>query len=121
VKIIIKFFGIVILLGIILFLGTCYFQNCRGTDTGGPVPPSADKAEYSLKVKNTGLTIYANKVLQMAISTSPDKKYITRQLYEYICPEGYWEAKTDKFIFKKPEPPLILDERIMGEIEVRKR
>jgi hypothetical protein len=115
-----KFLGLILMLGVLAFVGTCSWQLYQGNKTNdSPAPPSIEKAEYSLRIKNTGVTVYSDKVMNTPIDTPPGATWVTRQLYLYTLPDGYWEVKGDKFVFRKVA--LTLDERIFGEIEMAKR
>jgi predicted negative regulator of RcsB-dependent stress response len=108
-----KVLGIIIMLGVIAFVGTCSWQWYKGSkqDTASPEAPSIAKAGYSLRITNTGATLYTTKVIE-TLSTAQGKSIFT-------LPNGYWEANADKYVFKKVS--LSLDEKIFGEIEVKKR
>lgn len=113
--------GIILLLAVITFLGvTAYNWYKENHQTQDIELPSTALAEYRVKIKNTGLTIFTDKVITQAV---PGKvSWITRQLYSYTLPEGYWEANGKEFIYKAvTNPPLVLDERTVGPVEVSKR
>lgn len=106
-----KIFGVIFLLAILAFVGTCSYQMFKGNKQGSsPEPPTALNAQYSLRIKNTGTTIYTNNMVKLPVNATQ---------YSYTMPYGYWEANKDKFIFKKAR--ITLDERMFGEIEVKKR
>lgn len=96
--------GIIILLGVLLVLGTCYFQNCR-KDTGPTLPP-IDKAGWSVTIKATGEILFTNNYLKMS----------ERSIYIL---HGYWEITKKKYVYRDIILPL--DEAIFGPIEVKKR
>lgn len=102
-----KIIKTIIMLGVIgalLFVvGTCAWQNCRAPDKG-PDPPSIEKAKYSVTIKATGRTIYTDDIITVG------KVYTIK---------GYWEVTKDKYFYH--DAIVILDERVFGKIEVKKR
>ena len=99
-----KIIGVIILCCVLLFLGTCYFQNCREDK-----PPQVDTPEtaYRVTVKATGNVYFSDKV---EVFGTGDK--------ELVYMHGYWENVKGKYVFKNLTLPL--DERYFGEIEVKK-
>lgn len=105
-----KVIGLILLLGVLAFVGTCAYNVFKSDKQDGPKPPAASKAPYSLKITNTGVTLYASKVMVSGDKIGERK---------YLLSSGYWEANSKKYELKKL--PLTLDERIFGEIKVKKR
>jgi hypothetical protein len=117
-----RVFVIILMLAVLAGLGTCAYRLFIGGDQpAGPKPPTIDQAEFSLRIKATGVTIYADKYEATPVPAPSGAAWATRQLYLYTLSGGYWEANQDNFVFKKPPPVLSLDERTMGLIEVTKR
>ena len=103
-------------------LGTCAYRLFTGGDEqAGPEPPPIEKASYSLRIRATGVTIYADRYEATPVATPAGATWANRPLYIYTLPDGYYEAVMDKFVYKKPPPVLSLDERTMGLIDVKKR
>lgn len=100
---------ILVLVAVLAFVGTCAWQNCRTEP--GPQPPPLEKAEYSVTIKATGLTYYSPEVHTLFWSKNGESNR-----YEL---KGYWEIVKGKWVFK--DIRLILDEKVFGRIEVKKR
>jgi hypothetical protein len=110
-KLIGKILGVAILLGILLFVGTCAWQNCRSPGVPqikNPEVPTIETAGYSVNVTVTGQVFYSDKVI---VNTIPTGDVVTMQ--------GYWEVTKGEYIFH--DIILSLNEQIFGKIEVKKR
>jgi hypothetical protein len=106
---IIKTILLVGVIGTLLFVvGTCAWQNCRKPDTG-PATPSAEKATYSVTIKATGRVIFTGDITTTGVAAG-------ERLYTL---KGYWEVTKDKYVYHGVI--LSLDEKVFGEIEVKKR
>lgn len=99
---------ITIILGIIAYGGVWAYSAFKSTGVteGGPELP---KAEYQIKIVATGLTVFADMV---------EAEDVGDGLHIYTLPNGYWEVRGSKYVFK--DVPLSLDERVFGEIKVTK-
>jgi hypothetical protein len=115
-KTVIRIIGITILLAVLAYAGIVGYYSCKPQAASGV--PEVPKTEYRLTVKNTGLTLFSNKVVGEPIPANSGVQWTTEQLYIYSLPDGYYEVDKGKFTFKKV--PLVLDERIFGKIEVRR-
>lgn len=103
-----RILGIIILLGVLLVLGTCAWQNCLKSDTG-PVPPSVELAGWKVTIKSTRVVLFTNDIKTTG-SEIGKRVHILN---------GYWEVTKKKFIYHRVKLPL--DESIFGPIEVDKR
>lgn len=111
-KTILKWLGIILFAGVLVFMGSCALQNCRAKKTEtGPTAPSVKQAAYEIKIKVTGRLFYSSNV----VNFTPQAKVGERR----FAMQGYYEAEGGKYVFRNIL--MTLDERIFGEIIVRKR
>lgn len=101
-KLIYRVIGLVILLCVLLFLGTCYFKNCREET---PVTIETPDVKYKITVRATGNVYFSDYVKTFGTG---DK--------EIVYMVGYWENVGGKYVFK--EVTLPLNEEYFGEIRV---
>lgn len=99
----------VIIIGILaLVIGPCVYFNVFDGG-GGPDMPEAAEAAYSFRIDNTGGEVLATDFEQVG-QVKGERVFILH---------GFWELKKKDFIFIDHE--LTLDEKIFGEITLRKR
>ena len=109
---IIKFLLLIILLGVIAYVGfTCYvnFVEKPGEVGNIPEPPAAAEASYSVYVENTGELYFTDNIEQHG--DTPGKRL-------YVL-SGYWHTSGQKFNYRADT--AILDENIFGKITVKRR
>lgn len=108
-KTIIKFIIIVALIAFLGWLGACVYSNFIATPEGTLDMPEAEKAAYSLLIKNTGGILLTNDY-------DVEGTAVGSRVYTL---HSFWEVKGKKYVLKKAD--ITLDEAIFGEITVRRR
>lgn len=91
--------GIIVLCCVVLFLGTCAWQNCRQEPS-----PDAPKCKFTVVVVSTGKILFTDKISDVA---------------GIITLYNYYENVKGKYVFR--EITLKLDRKIFGEIRVIER
>ena len=104
-----KIIGVSMCLCILLFLGTCYFQNCRDGSTSVNIP----QTKYTVIVR---MELAGGKVNRAAYY-SDDVKVSGPTKEQIVTMNGYWEYVKDRYVFKDAIVPL--SEKLFGDIEVK--
>lgn len=91
--------GVIVLYGAIVIYGNIQFANANPYKV-----PDADKAAYSARIINTGLTFYSDDAIKQG---------------KMLKMQGYWDLTDGKYRYLKTD--LILDEDIFGPIRLTKR
>lgn len=104
-RIVIKVIFIVLVVGMLAYLGSCVYANFFASDSSTTSNyPDMDKAGYSVYIKNTGNLLFTDKY---------ETKGKTHILH------GFWEMTGKEYKYRKTD--LVLDEAIFGIIEIRER
>ena len=93
----------------IAYGGLCVYSNCKGPDTGVPDLPSQEKATHSFYIENTGGLLLSSDYEQHG-------QMVGSRLFIL---HGFWELRGKEFKYIDNDIPL--DERIFGEITVKRR
>ena len=110
-KTLFKIIMIMLLIGGVLYLGTCAYANFFAGDTtqGAVKMPAATEAAYSLIVKNTGTLLLFNEY-EVFGSQVGERNYIL---------QGYWELIGNEFKYRNQT--INISEAIFGEVTLRRR
>ena len=105
-RIIAKIVAGIVILGIVLYVGTCAVGVIASNRSAPKSPdmPDMAKAAYSVNIVNTGTLLLTNKYEQ--------------QGQVYIL-HGYWRLTGMKFIYSGKD--IVLDEAVFGKIVVTRR
>lgn len=96
---------LVIILMIVAYGGLTIYGNVKAINDNPFSVPDVEKAAISIRVKNTGLTLFAD-----------DAKKTGSII---VINSSYWELIGNKYKLRKES--LILDEAVFGPIELRER
>ena len=107
---IIKIIILVVLLGVIAYVGLIVWSCAAGQNNLGQSDiPKIDEAAYTVYIENTGNLLMTNDY-ELIGSKAGSRVFILH---------GFWEMRGQEFVYKDGE--LVLDEGIFGAITVRKR
>lgn len=95
---------ITIIVGIVLYGAITIYGNFHFSNVDTNYSPDKDKAQYSARIKNTGLTFYSNDAVKDG---------------SVLILKGYWELVGDKYKFR--DKVLVMDENIFGPIRLVER
>ena len=101
---------VVVLVGVIGWVGlTVWSCAMDSPTTGQPGVPKVDEASHSVYIKNTGNLLLTNdyEVLGEGIGS------------RVFTLHGFWEMRGQEFVYKDCD--ILLDERIFGEITIKRR
>lgn len=106
----IKLIILLMLIVMSVWFGTCVYGNFFGKPSGSGIDtPDIDKAAYSIYIENTANVIYTNDFDQSG-SIPGQRVYVVK---------GYWEIQGDDFKYR--DNVIMLDERVFGKIQIRRR
>lgn len=108
-KTILKGIVLVVILVLIVWVGITFYANACSNPKGHLDMPEANKAAYSVYIKNTSGLLLTNRY--ETIGTEVGSRIYTLH--------GFWEVRGSKFVYKKTD--VILDEAVFGEINIRRR
>lgn len=89
---------------IVVYGGITIYGNIHLSNADDYYSPDKDKAQYSARIINSGLTFYSDRAVQNG---------------SIIVLDGYWELIDDKYEYQNELLPL--DEKIFGPIRLVKR